>query len=380
MRRLAHGLTLYTTTRSHQIGWHDACIVESMDAKPPSSQRLSLEPVESSTPAGDAPRKASDESSSTESAKRDLRIRTTDEFLDRAAKEYQEGQVDQALWRRAADQGTNDASLVIAAYLRARATALQLQQKQADSSQAAARKSTPIRNASERDGDSEWLPIDTDADAGLRAWAKQPKYLAAGAAALAAVVVVIWLIASPRGSVPPPAALTTAAPSAAPTVPASGGTVAAASAADTRPPFESRVQELKQAGNWNVLVLYVSEWTRKEPNNATAWYELSVGYANMRQFDDAFQAAAKATKLAPQDALFWNNLGHVDLSVDHLPEAKLAFDQALALRADDPDSLCGSALVAQRQGRSSDANAFAARVKAANVGCPGISTVAAVAH
>jgi tetratricopeptide (TPR) repeat protein len=355
-----------------------------MDAKSPASQGLSLEPVESAIPAGDAPRKTSDESSSPESAKRDLKIRTSDEFLDRAAKEYQEGQIDQALWRRAADQGSNDASLVIAAYLRARATVLQMQQKQADVSQGAARKPGPVRRANERNDDSEPDPMDMAADTGIRAWAKQPKFLAAGAAALAAVVVVVWLIASPRGSVSPPAAVTAATaaatPNAAPTAPASGRAVAAANPADTRPPFESRVQELKQAGNWNVLVLYASEWTRREPNNATAWYELSAGYAKMRQFDDAFQAAAKATQLAPQDALFWNNLGHVDLSVEHLPEAKLAFDRALAIRADDPDSLCGSALVAQRQGRSSDANAFAARVKAANVGCPGISTVAAVTH
>lgn len=379
---MAGALALYTTTRSHQCDWHDACIAESMDAKPPASQGLSLEPVEIPIPAGDAPRKTSDESSFPENAKRDLKIRTADEFLDRAAKEYQEGQIDQALWRRAADQGSNDASLVIAAYLRARATVLQMQQKQADVSQGAARKPGPARRANERDGDSE-PPLDA-ADEGIRAWAKQPKYWAAGAAALVAAVVVAWLIASPRGSVSPPAAVTTAAaaatPDAAPTAPASGRAVAAANPADTRPPFESRVQELKQAGNWNVLVLYASEWTRKEPKNATAWYELSAGYTKMRQFDDAFQAAAKATQLAPQDALFWNNLGHVDLSVEHLPEAKLAFDQALALRADDPDSLCGSALVAQRQGRSSDASAFAARVKAANVGCPGISTVAAVTH
>ena len=372
---MAGGFALYTTTRSHQIDWHDACIAESMDAKSPASQGLSLEPVETSMPAGDAPRKTSDESSSAENAKRDLRMRTSDEFLDRAAKEYQEGQIDQALWRRAADHGSNDASLVIAAYLRARATVLQMQQKQAAGSQGAARKPDPIRRANERDEDSEPPPMGD----GIRAWVQQPKFLAAGAAALVAVVVVVWLIASPRGSVQPPAAAATAAagaPNAAPT----GPTSAAANPADTRPPFESRVQELKQAANWNVLVLYASEWTRREPNNATAWYELSAGYAKMRQFDDAFQAAAKATQLAPQDALFWNNLGHVDLSVEHLPEAKLAFDQALALRADDPDSLCGSALVAQRQGRSSDASAFAARVRAANVGCPGISTVAAVTH
>ena len=90
-------------------------------ANPPPRKALSLEAAESPAPAGDAMRKASDQSTSTENAKRDLRISTSDEFLAQAAKEYQEGRIDQALWRRAADQGANDASLVIAAYLRARA-------------------------------------------------------------------------------------------------------------------------------------------------------------------------------------------------------------------------------------------------------------------
>ena len=84
-------------------------------ANSPPRKALSLEAAESSAPAGDAMRRASDQSASTENAKRDLRISTSDEFLAQAAKEYQEGRIDQALWRRAADQGANDASLVIAA-------------------------------------------------------------------------------------------------------------------------------------------------------------------------------------------------------------------------------------------------------------------------
>src|SRR5271155_2509512 len=131
-----------------------------MMAHPPPRKALSLEAAESSAPAGDAMRNASDQSASAENAKRDLRISTSDEFLAQAAKEYQEGRIDQALWRRAADQGANDASLVIAAYLRARATALQLQRKQADVSQGTARKPAAMRRANERNEDSEPPPMD----------------------------------------------------------------------------------------------------------------------------------------------------------------------------------------------------------------------------
>jgi len=348
-----------------------------MDAKSPPPKALSLEPVETPPlaplPAGDAPRPTSDDSSSGEKAKRNLRMSTTDEFLAEAAKEYQEGQIDQALWRRAADQGANDASLVVAAYLRARATALQLQRKHGDSTQGPSRRPGETRKESLYDGGSEPLPPDDADGTGFRYWARQPKYLAAAAAVLVAGIAALWLLSSPRQAVQPVAA---SAPTPA-TLPSAALPNPVVNAVDARPAFESRVQELKQAGNWNVLVLYASEWSRKEPNNATAWYELSVGYTKLHQIDDAIHAAERATQLMPADALLWSNLGRVNLAFERLPEAKLAFDRALALRADDPDSLCGEALIAQRQGRSGDANAL---VKAANVGCPGVSTATAVAR
>jgi tetratricopeptide (TPR) repeat protein len=355
-----------------------------MDGKSTFRQPLSLAPIESSSPAGDAARPTSDESSSEEKAKRDLRIRTADEFLARAAKEYQEGEVDQALWRRAADQGGNDVSLVIAAYLRARATALQLQQKQSEPSPRLARGTGRARAGAGPIG--EWGPeaeTDSDGEAGARSRRMHPQlmYSAAGVASLAAVVAVVWLITSPRGSEsvqqPAVSAAVPASNRPAAPLPAGAGHAVAAAQGDLRPDFAARVQELKQAGNWNVLVLYASDWARKEPNNASAWHELSVGYAKIRQLDDAFHAAAKAVELSPEDALLWNTLGQVNLSLERLPEAKVAFDRALALRPDDADTLCGAALVARKEGRSGDAEALAARVKNAAGGC-GVSTAVAV--
>src|SRR5437016_7807968 len=119
-----------------------------MDVKPPVGNALALEPVELSTAEGDAARALSNESSANPKSKRDLRITTADEFLAAAAREYQNGRTDQALWRRVADQCAGDASLVVAAYLRARATALQ--QKQGEYLQRQARRAGPVRGTSDR--------------------------------------------------------------------------------------------------------------------------------------------------------------------------------------------------------------------------------------
>jgi Flp pilus assembly protein TadD len=122
-----------------------------------------------------------------------------------------------------------------------------------------------------------------------------------------------------------------------------------------------------------VLVLYAAEWARKEPSNAAPWYELSVGYAKLRQLEDALNAATKAVQLSPGDSLLWRNLGHLNLDVERLPEAEIAFDKALAASADDADALCGAALVAQRQGRAKDAEAIAKRIKSVDARCLRVS-------
>ena len=161
--------------------------------------------------------------------------------------------------------------------------------------------------------------------------------------------------------------------------------------------FPRRMQALQAAGNWNVLVLYAVEWTRKQPENPVAWRELSAGYLKLRQFDDAFSAANKATQLAPTDAAVWRNLGQVNVAIDdlvaataaferastlndqdivslvqlgtlnmrfgRLQPAKAAFAKALALRPDDVDALCGNASIARQEGRTKDAEAINLQVK-----------------
>jgi tetratricopeptide (TPR) repeat protein len=215
----------------------------------------------------------------------------------------------------------------------------------------------------------------------LRGVRLKPGYAAAAAAALASVVAVVWLVATPQQSrsIGPDGA-SAAAPSAERSASASpgrnspqfaGGASGAKSESDLVPSVEATVYQLKDAGNWNVLVLYAAKWTRDEPNNATAWNELSNGYANLRQFNDALGAATKAAELSPADARLWRNLGHLNVTLERLPEAGSAFDRALALSADDADALCGAAGVAHRLGRTKDADEIAKRAKAVDASCPG---------
>ena len=355
-----------------------------MHAIQPEGERLALEPMDASTDDGRGAHASGEESAIGATGQRELDMTAADEFLASAMKEYQEGHVDPTLWARATAQSGNDESLAIAAYLSARATALHLQKRDRRLARRAnrAKSRQDARNrTAEPQPRSENPPVVT---VRARLWGmhRNPKCVAA-AAALACVVAAVALIALPQRthSIAPPSVSIAASPaketaSARPVKgeqPVAARTSGGTADGDSVPTLEATVQQLKDAGNWNVLVLYASKWTRDQPDNAAAWKELSIGYANLRQFNDAAVAATKAAELSPAEALLWRNVGHLNVTLERLPEAESAFDRALALSADDADALCGAALVALQSGRVKDAEAIARRVKSTDGSCPGMS-------
>lgn len=335
-----------------------------MSQKPTEGKPLTLRLVDEPDASG-AAEKPSEAPAQGARPGRDLRITTSDEFLAAAAKEYEKGQVDPALWARSAAQSGGDESLAIAAYLRARATALQLERRRQ-------RSDKPVRAAGESKPLERGIASGSK-ETGPRAEAPRSRIdrrLVYGGGPIAALIVMLvaWLLLSTRQADTQPT-LAAASSAAAPPRAAAPPAAAPVAAPPADPPFEVKVAELQKAGNWNVLVLYAVEWTRKEPGNAAAWNALSVGYANLRQRDEALDAANKAVALAPSDAGYLRNLGRANLAVDRLPEAGAAFDRVLAVAADDVDALCGAAEVASRQSRPKDADAFARRVATANAQC-----------
>ena len=342
--------------------------------------------MEVSTPDDDASRPTENGSSAVAAVQTGLPVPAADKFHAAAAREHQEGHVDAVIWARALAQAGADESLAIPAYLRARATALRLEQRDRRAERRAKR-ALSMQGTNDSKADAEAYPETASATAaGVRLGGAQPKwmYAAMAAFALASVVAVVWLVSPPHESASAgPPSVSVATPSSersSPAKPVESAQPAAGSASgsatsqdDAVASIETMVLQLKDAGNWNVLVLYASEWTRKQPNNAAAWNELSIGFANLRQFNDALGAAEKAAALSPQDARLWRNLGQLNLNLERLPEAGSAFDKVLALNAEDADALCGAALAAHKLGPTKGADAIARRAKAAAAGCPGLS-------
>jgi len=326
---------------------------------------------------------------------RQIGTRSNDEYLAQAIQEFDAGEIDQPLWARALDLSGNNAEAAKPAYLRARAAALWVAKR---NNQAA----KPARRARKSSKD----PAPPVASSRKPRRSKRATLVAGAVAASAVVLVVGFLVLSPSREPQKAVAHDTkpaqAVPRAAPKIaPAKAGEAERVSASGDD--FSKKVSELKAAGNWNVLVLYAVEWVRKAPANAEAWNELGLGYAKLRQYNDALEATTKSTQLEPKNVQAWQSLGEINVALQqpaaalaayeqavalngrdvtsllqvglmnaqlgHLPEARIAFAKVLELNPLDVDALCGAASVAQKEGRSKDADAITRQLKAADLRC-----------
>jgi Flp pilus assembly protein TadD len=333
-----------------------------------------------------------------------------DPFLAKAVTEHGAGYVDASLWARAVAQAGGDEALTLRTYLNSRATALHVEKRQ----ERATRRALVVERLSHAP-ETGFGPEPSEApknrdettsmDSGRRtrrSGAKRNRwYVIVATATIAGVAIVsgsigLWSASDParQHSAAKPALAVGGsgrpAPSGQPAVAARTGTPAGEDISSEE--LVGRVQALEKSGNWNLLVIYAAEWTRKEPGNPAAWKQLSQGYLKLRQFREALDTATKAAELAPEDFLMWQNLGQVNTALQRLPEAlvafqraaalndrdvvslvqegilntqlgripdaKIAFAKALAVSPEDVQALCGAASLAQKEGRVKDAEAM----------------------
>jgi Flp pilus assembly protein TadD len=281
---------------------------------------------------------------------------SADPFIAQALREYGQGDLDTPLWDHYLKLNDGNAEAAAAAYIPARAVALRMlgRKRPGAADRATAR-------APANDG-----PVSPEPSF----WQRYRLAIVAAAVIVPASIAGAVLMSS-RGDQTAPAAPAAAqarkAPAAAP-APARPPAAQAAAKPSASVALAQKVQELRDAGNFNVMVLYATEWTRKEPDNATAWDELRVGYVHLRQYDDARNAAKKAVQLAPEETRLWRNLAAVNLDLDDPEAALAAYEQAVARNSVDVDSLNAIALLQTRLGHPAEAKSAFERAAAASPG------------
>ena len=349
-----------------------------------------------------------------------------DRFLTQAINEHAAGHIDRTLWARAVAHAGGDNALAKSVYVRSRAIALRVTKRE----NKAARYARVVETLSNAPDSGFTLPApgastvpaasgSGNAQRGIAKRNRRRAMVVAGvfgSLVVAAGLVVALSESDPVGqditAVSPVRRLNIFARATPPTKAPAATTIATAAGNASGEDFVAKVRVLEKEGNWNVVVLYAVEWTRKQPDNAGAWKELSQGYIKLRQYGEAQDAATKAVQLAPDDFLQWRNLGQINLAIqapaealkafhraavlnDHdvvslvqagllnaqlgrLPEAGTAFAKALAVSPQDVQALCGATSVAQREGRVKDAQAMTRQVSSLGERCSDLDGGASV--
>src|SRR6266508_5421 len=321
-----------------------------MTYDPPRSGPAELRLVDEPATAVDKANSAADAPIAGGKVDNESRRPSADRFLFKATREYEQGHIDQPLWVRAVAQSRGDEAAAIAAYLRSRATALRVLGRERRAETPAARVETAAANDA---ASGETGPARHDG-----AKPKPKLRQVAVIAAIVGLVVVIGIVVALKHTDSTRQAVAAATPPK-PVASARGAAVATAAQQqqDSGLDFGRSVQRLKEAGNWNVVVLYAAEWTRKQPQTA-------------------FERAAA---LHDQDVRSLVEIGTINVALGKLPEARLAFDKAVALSPENADALCGQATVAQRAGRPKEADAIARELKSVGGKCRDANDGASVA-
>lgn len=312
-------------------------------------------------------------------ALRELRIHDADPMLTAVLAECDTGRVDRALWNHSVTQVGGDEALAAPVYLRARATAIRLERRR-EREAAGAAPSAEVRAATvgRRSADAtaatpgqsrKAARAGVTHEAARRAARWRLVAVGAALAAVTSVGAVAWL-ASAGDAADAGTDRAKARPKATLAVKPATATASAAPEAVRETSIAQRVADLERAGNWNVLVLYATEWTRKEPSNAEAWRKLGQGYVKLGQLPEAADAAAKATSLAPDSAAAWRDAARAHAGLEQWAQARAAYERVMALAPADTDASCEAAFVARREGRFAAADALVAKAAAAGGACP----------
>ena len=95
----------------------------------------------------------------------------------------------------------------------------------------------------------------------------------------------------------------------------------------------------KPQGDVNTAIAQLEAKLKTNPNDAQSWQMLGWAFFQTQKFAEAGQAYARATQIDPKKGEYWSSLGEARVMAgpgDVSPDAKAAFEKAIALDAKDP--------------------------------------------
>lgn len=93
-----------------------------------------------------------------------------------------------------------------------------------------------------------------------------------------------------------------------------------------------------KAGNFDKAAKLYKKLTKAEPNNAEAWYQLSLAYLADKKDEKAADALEKATGISTKEPHYWRTFASVLISLDRIAQAEIAAKKLIGLQPNVADS------------------------------------------
>ena len=96
-----------------------------------------------------------------------------------------------------------------------------------------------------------------------------------------------------------------------------------------------RAFALEQTKDQQGLLEWCRKWTKKEPENVDAWYNLGISHLHLDRYSEAIEAYRRAIRIDPKNTYAWNGLGLAYRCLKRYDDAIEAYRQALRIDPKD---------------------------------------------
>ena len=99
-----------------------------------------------------------------------------------------------------------------------------------------------------------------------------------------------------------------------------------------------RAAALEAAKDWQGLLEWCRKWTKSEPGDAWAWYNLGIAYGHLTHYDDAIEAFRQSIRIDPEHSWTWFYLAYAYGLLNRYDDAIEAYRQAIRIDPKDADA------------------------------------------
>jgi uncharacterized RDD family membrane protein YckC len=104
----------------------------------------------------------------------------------------------------------------------------------------------------------------------------------------------------------------------------------------SRTEWLKRATALEKLEDWQGLLDWCRKWTKSEPKNDNAWYNLGLAYYALNRYNDVIEALRQALRINPEYADAWDNLGFVySMHLNRHNDAIEAYRQTLRINPEN---------------------------------------------